>query len=199
MLPCPNVINLSVLRNVNALDQGLQTFQTAARQLGSSVGLLASASQLRERMHRVQTILNENAAVLFPQIQSKVVDAIEAPAIKKSKGGKAGFRRGTTASTNTKDSKESKDPRLPGSGRPRSNSNGLFMRRPLVTSAIDPETLPQELFGLSMDVKAFLLHLEEFPEFIDDALNASITAFENDLKVCFHRPEIDLWVIHKHD
>lgn len=141
-------------------------------------------------MHKIQTILHENAAELFPQIQSKVIDTIEAPVIKKSKGAKGSKavsrqNTGTSSGVGDKDTKDSGDTKVGGPGhvRTRSNSNGLFLRRPPVTAAPDPETLPFELLGLAMDVKAFLHHLEEFPEFMDDALNASITTFENDLKV----------------
>lgn len=66
--------------------------------------------------------------------------------------------------------------------RQRSNSKALFLR-PVFTGAPDPETLPDELATLARDVKSFLEHLEEFPEFVDEALNASITAFESDLRV----------------
>jgi len=70
----------------------------------------------------------------------------------------------------------------------RGRSNSLFVRPAAITASPDPETLPRELLGLAKGIKAFLVHLEEFPEFVDEALNASITAFERDLTVCsdFH-------------
>ena len=40
-----------------------------------------------------------------------------------------------------------------------------------------------EMGDLAHDVMCFLHHLEEFPEFVDEAVNASITAFQHDLKV----------------
>ena len=45
------------------------------------------------------------------------------------------------------------------------------------------EALPQEMGLLAQDVMGFLDFLEEFPEFIDKAINASITAFQHDLEV----------------
>lgn len=143
-------------KSISSLDQGLLSFQTAARQLGSSVGLLASAHQLRTRLHTIQALFHENAADIFPtQIKSKAID-IE-PLKPKTKRNK-------------------NNPRA------RSNSRALLLRRSTVTVAPELDTLPAELFALSRDVKAFLTHLEEFPEFVDEALNESITAFEMDLQ-----------------
>jgi WD repeat-containing protein 26 len=148
--------NIHVVRRVlYALDQGLATFQTAARQLGSSVGLLASAAQLRNRLLKVEALFHENASEIFPSIKSKFVDNLEALKPKTKK----------------------KPP-----VRARSNSKALLFRPAAMNAAPDPETLPNELLELAIDVKAFLHHLEEFPEFVDEALNASITAFEVDLR-----------------
>lgn len=143
-------------RQLIQLDQGLQAFQTAARQLGSSVGLLASASQLRMRLHTVEALFHENAADLFPDIKPRVI-------------------------SETDQHKPKKRTRL-GSRRVRRNSKAIFLR-PVLETRPDPETLPGELTNLARDVKSFLNHLEEFPEFMDEALNASITAFESDLRV----------------
>ncbi|PVG01421.1 WD40 repeat-like protein [Serendipita vermifera] len=140
---------------LSALDQGLAAFQTAARQLGSSVGLLASAAQLRNRLMKVEALFHENASEIFPSIKSKFVDTSE----------------------QLKPRTKKKPP-----ARTRSNSKALLFRPAAMNAAPDPETLPYELFELAKDVKAFLKHLEEFPEFVDEALNASITAFESDLR-----------------
>lgn len=55
--------------------------------------------------------------------------------------------------------------------------------RPTVTENLDLEFFPQQLEALSADVTTFLKCLNEFPEFTDEAVNASITSFEEDLKV----------------
>ena len=47
----------------------------------------------------------------------------------------------------------------------------------------DEDALTKEMELLAQDVIGFLDFLEEFPEFIDKALNASITAFQHDLEV----------------
>lgn len=57
------------------------------------------------------------------------------------------------------------------------------MRRPLVLEKLDPENFPSQLELFARDVMTFLHCLNEFPEFTDEALNASIVAFEGDLKV----------------
>jgi hypothetical protein len=57
------------------------------------------------------------------------------------------------------------------------------VRRPLVLEKLDPEDFPGQLGLFSRDVITFLHCLNEFPEFTDDSLNASILAFEGDLKV----------------
>jgi hypothetical protein len=106
------------------------------------------------RLHAVQALFHENAATLFPGIRSKIIDIDHKPKSKKAKA----------------------------TARTRSNSKAVFLR-PVLTVTPDPETLPEELMALAGDVKAFLEHLEEFPEFVDEALNASITAFECDLRV----------------
>lgn len=57
------------------------------------------------------------------------------------------------------------------------------VRRPLVLEKLDPEDFPDQLELFARDVITFLHCLNEFPEFTDEALNASILAFEGDLKV----------------
>jgi len=104
----------------------------------------------------VQALFHENAVTIFPGIKSKIFDIDQHKP--KTKKAKAGARR------------------------TRRSSKALFLR-PVLTDAPDPETLPEELLALARNVKAFLQHLEEFPEFVDEALNASITAFESDLLV----------------
>ena len=48
---------------------------------------------------------------------------------------------------------------------------------------LDPEVLPEELQHLAREVMTLLNCLNEFPEFSDEAVNASIQSFEGDLKV----------------
>lgn len=57
------------------------------------------------------------------------------------------------------------------------------MRRPLVLETLDREDFPGQLGLFARDVITFLHCLNEFPEFTDETLNASILAFEGDLKV----------------
>jgi chemotaxis methyl-accepting protein methylase len=52
-----------------------------------------------------------------------------------------------------------------------------------VSENVDPETFPEQLELLATEVTIFLRCLNEFPEFTDEAVNASILSFEGDLKV----------------
>jgi hypothetical protein len=42
---------------------------------------------------------------------------------------------------------------------------------------------PEQLESLAADVTTFLNCLNEFPEFTDEAVNSSISSFQDDLKV----------------
>lgn len=55
--------------------------------------------------------------------------------------------------------------------------------RPTVHEHLDPECFPDQLEALSKDVTTFLHCLNEFPEFTDEAVNASILSFKGDLMV----------------
>lgn len=59
----------------------------------------------------------------------------------------------------------------------------LHVPRPTVAENIDPESFPDQLEYLAKEVTTFLKCLNEFPEFTDEAVNASILSFEGDLKV----------------
>lgn len=77
---------------------------------------------------------------------------------------------------------------LPGGGRKgkRRKWGGkahLHVPRPTVSEDLDPEIFPDHLEALATDVRTFLNCLNEFPEFTDEAVNASILSFEGDLKV----------------
>lgn len=52
-----------------------------------------------------------------------------------------------------------------------------------MTEQLDPECFPEQLEALAREVTTFLDTLNEFPEFTDEAVNASILSFEDDLKV----------------
>ncbi|KAG1850769.1 hypothetical protein C8R48DRAFT_778114 [Suillus tomentosus] len=54
-------------RRMDNLDKELRNFANAARQLGSSVGILSSAFRLRERLTKLLLLFRENAATLFPR------------------------------------------------------------------------------------------------------------------------------------
>lgn len=142
-----------------ALDKGLQAFQNAARQLGSSVGLLSSAFKLRQRLATVLHIFRENAADHFPKfVKGKASESLDLAG-----GG-------------------SLDNLHVDKRRQRMLKRGAILRRPTMLPNAEAEDLPHELEMLANDVKSFLNFLEEFPEFVDEAVNASITAFQYDLK-----------------
>lgn len=48
---------------------------------------------------------------------------------------------------------------------------------------LEAEDLPQQLEFFARDVTTFLECLNEFPEFTDESLNASILSLKGDLKV----------------
>lgn len=84
---------------------------------------------------------------------------------------------------------------------PRKSTKGggpkaAILRRPAMDVEKDAEDLPAEVGYLAQDVMSFLHHLEEFPEFIDEAVNASITAFQHDLKVTTASPAKTLVLKH---
>ncbi|KAI0701045.1 WD40 repeat-like protein [Cytidiella melzeri] len=54
-------------RRIINLDRELRNFSNAARQLGSSVGILSSSFHLRKRLAQILHLFRENAADLFPR------------------------------------------------------------------------------------------------------------------------------------
>jgi hypothetical protein len=48
---------------------------------------------------------------------------------------------------------------------------------------LDPESFPEQLELLAKEVMSFLRCLNEFPEFTDEVVNASIMIFDGDLRV----------------
>ena len=140
----------------------LSNFSNAARQLGSSVAILSSAFLLRERVAQIAWLFRENAADLFPR---EVSHQCLEPAVNPDV--------------------------LPKRNRARSKAPP-YVRRPLVLEKLDREEFPGQLGLFARDVITFLHCLNEFPEFADETLNASILAFEGDLKV---RAVRDLWLL----
>jgi hypothetical protein len=55
--------------------------------------------------------------------------------------------------------------------------------KPSVFENLEPDDFPLQIRSLSAEIKAFLNCLNEFPEFDDEAVNASIQTFESDLEV----------------
>ena len=143
---------------IRSADQGfpvvlkLRNFSNAARQLGSSVGILSSAYHLRERVAQVLYLFHENAADLFPR--------------------KVQHQDTSTQSNN--------GPLRTRRHRPKPPPN---VRTPVVTGDLDPEQFPEQMAHFAEDITTFLECLNEFPEFTDEAVNASILAFQGDLKV----------------
>ncbi|KZV65333.1 WD40 repeat-like protein [Peniophora sp. CONT] len=72
-------------------------------------------------------------------------------------------------------------PAIPTLDRTKSNPPPRI-RRPVVVEAPERDEFPEQFRKLAQDVVTFLYCLNEFPEFTDEALNASIVAFEGDLK-----------------
>ena len=136
----------------------LRNFANAARQLGSSVAILSSAFHLRERLAQILYLYRENAADLFPRKINHLSkdNTVDARAETRRR------RRWRVAQTKA----------LP------------HVARPTVNEDLDLEFFPQQLEALAADVTTFLKCLNEFPEFTDEAVNASIMSFEGDLKVC---------------
>ena len=62
------------------------------------------------------------------------------------------------------------------------------VRTPVITGDLDPEHFPKQMSQFAEDIVAFLECLNEFPEFTDEVVNASILAFQGDLKVSLNLP-----------
>ncbi|KZT00504.1 WD40 repeat-like protein [Laetiporus sulphureus 93-53] len=139
-------------RRMTNLDQELRNFANAARQLGSSVGILCSSVQLRERLAQLLWLFRENAADLFPRKVQRQP-------------------REMFTETRIHPTPKRKRQRAPS-----------HVANPTVVESLDPEDFPEQLESLAHDVITFLDCLNEFPEFNDEAVNASILSFEGDLK-----------------
>ncbi|KAI6029590.1 hypothetical protein BKA83DRAFT_4220783, partial [Pisolithus microcarpus] len=141
-------------RRINNLDQELRNFANAARQLGSSVGILSTAFRLRECLANILFLFRENAADLFP---------------KKETGLR--LRQG-----------EREHPSVAWTSPTPYVRHDKITAPPLSDSTLDAQFFPEHLEVFAIDVIAFLNRLNEFPEFTDEAVSTSIKAFESDLK-----------------
>ncbi|KAH6908348.1 quinon protein alcohol dehydrogenase-like superfamily [Coprinopsis sp. MPI-PUGE-AT-0042] len=147
-------------RSANALDKELRNFANASRQLGSSVAILASGFHLRERLAQLLYLYRENAADLFPRKLSHVSrDAIN------------------SIPTSVIPGRRKKRTRMM-----RGKAPHLHVPRPTISENLEAEDFPDQLEQLAKDVRTFLNCLNEFPEFTDEAVNASILSFEGDLR-----------------
>ncbi|KIJ65300.1 hypothetical protein HYDPIDRAFT_28014 [Hydnomerulius pinastri MD-312] len=148
-------------KRVDQLDKELRNFANAARQLGSSVGILSSAFKLRERLTKIQFLFRENAASLFPRrINRQPREALLNPNLMDR-------RRRTNWRSN----------------------HPPAVAKLILEDNLEPETLPKQFESFAQDVVTFLNCLNEFPEFTDEAVNQSMRGFEGDLKYwasCLH-------------
>ena len=65
------------------------------------------------------------------------------------------------------------------------------VRTPVISGDIDPEDFPKQMAQFAEEIVIFLEYLNEFPGFTDEAANASILAFQGDLKVSLGLRESD--------
>lgn len=133
----------------------LRNFANAARQLGSSVGILSSSYHLRGRLAQILYLFRENAADLFPRKVSRQ------------------SRESITSTSPSHFRVKGKRHRAP-----------PHVHNPIVMEKLEPEDFPEQLQMFAQDVTTFLDCLNEFPEFTDEAVNSAILALEGDLKVC---------------
>ncbi|EDR03728.1 uncharacterized protein LACBIDRAFT_331253 [Laccaria bicolor S238N-H82] len=148
-----NIPNNPVSRTT---ETSLRNFANAARRLGSSVAIISSAYRLRERLAQILYLYQENAADLFPQ----KIAHISRESITEFRAPERRTRR----------------------GRRRRGKAPLHVLRPAVTEHLDLECFPEQLEALAREVTAFLDTLNEFLEFPDKAVNASILSFEGQFR-----------------
>ncbi|EMD35391.1 hypothetical protein CERSUDRAFT_116166 [Gelatoporia subvermispora B] len=139
-------------RRIHNLDRELRNFANAARQLGSSVGILSSSFHLRERLAQILFLFRENAADLFPR------------------------------KVNRRSRESLVDPNLQHWRKSKRYKPPPHVANPTIMESLDPEDLPFQLQMFAKDVTTFLDCLNEFPEFTDEAVNSSILSLEGDLK-----------------
>ncbi|KAG6901760.1 hypothetical protein C0995_008235 [Termitomyces sp. Mi166 len=145
-------------RRIEGLDKELRNFANAARQLGSSVAILSSAFDLRERLAQLLFLYHENAADLFNRKIAHIAKEIP-PERPKTEGRDRRRKRVTTA-----------------------NLTGPHIVRLAVNENLDLEEFPAQLKLLAKAIRTFSNCLNEFPEFTDEAVNTSMSEFEGDLE-----------------
>jgi WD repeat-containing protein 26 len=118
------------------------------------VGILSSAFHLRERLAQILFLFRENAADIFPRKVNRQP------------------RESSLVNPNVRKQHRRKQ-----------KSAKTHYLKPTVDDSLDPENFPEQIEQLAIDVTTFLNCLNEFPEFTDEAVNASILSFEGDLKV----------------
>ncbi|TFK38127.1 WD40-repeat-containing domain protein [Crucibulum laeve] len=139
-------------RRIKSLDRELRNFANATRQLGSSIAILSSTCDLRERLAEILLLYHENSADLFPK---KVAHVIRTPPLKNS---------------------------MPARRRREERMEHKVVATPNVSGKLDPESIPEHIGSLARDLMTFLDCLNQFPEFSDEASNASFLAFLVDLE-----------------
>ncbi|KAJ7742718.1 WD40 repeat-like protein [Mycena maculata] len=152
-------------RRIDNLDKQLRNFANATRQLGSSVAILSSAFHLRERIAQILFLYRENSADLFPRKIAHTTKESIADAKSKIKG------RRRTKSIKTH------------------YNAPPHVARPAIDESLDLEKFPEQFEALADNIVTFGRCLNEFPEFTDEAINASISSFEGDLRYwasCLH-------------
>ncbi|KIK82317.1 hypothetical protein PAXRUDRAFT_35593 [Paxillus rubicundulus Ve08.2h10] len=158
-------------KRINNLDKELRNFANAARQLGSSVGILSTAFRLRERLAHVLFLFRENGADLFPRkVARQPRETLVNPNVMEKRRRKNKVKEGVLSGFG-----EGFNPNSTlGSPSVSSHQNA--------DDFLDAAFFPEHLEAFAADVVAFLNCLNEFPEFTDEAMNASIRSFEGDLK-----------------
>ncbi|KAF8842942.1 hypothetical protein BDN67DRAFT_925392 [Paxillus ammoniavirescens] len=160
-------------KRINNLDKELRNFANAARQLGSSVGILSTAFRLRERLAHVLFLFRENGADLFPRkVARQPRETLVNPNVMEKRRRKNRAREGVWSGFG-EGSSPNPNPTLGSSSVPNHQN---------VDDFLDTSFFPEHLEAFAADVVAFLNCLNEFPEFTDEAMNTSIRAFEGDLK-----------------
>lgn len=145
-------------------------------QLGSSVAILSSAFHLRGQIAQILFLYRENAADLFPRKLSHAPrETIVTP---KGKG------KRRTKNAKVSRAHYSAPPHI---SRPTIDENLDLVSHLIFTAGhsmmAQQEKFPDQFEALANNLVTFGRCLNEFPEFNDEAINASITSFEGDLKV----------------
>ncbi|KAK7023190.1 catabolite degradation [Favolaschia claudopus] len=143
-------------RRIIKLDKHLRNFANATRQLGSSVAIISSTFHLRERIAQLLFLYRENAADLFPQ---KIAHA--------SQESMTDLQRKVTRRRHNTQQGYSTPP---------------HPSRSAMDEDLDPEAFPGQFEALANSILTFGRCLNEFPEFTDEAINASIVSFQGDLR-----------------